>query len=110
MECCNKEKPNAADIEAYYRTHKKYKQAKQEFIDAQEAAQVAEDMKSLIHFTRGKALEELVRLHGLSYFAGPSTPRNINRELEKRTEAKKEQILKNKERLDKTGAKMRRKR
>ena len=24
QECCNKEKPNAGDIEAYYRTHKKW--------------------------------------------------------------------------------------
>lgn len=108
QECCNKDKPNAGDIEAYYRTHKKYKQAKQEFIEAQEAAQVADDMKNLIHFTRVKALENLVQLNGQGYFAGPSTPRNINRELERREEQKKEREEKKKERISKLSSKMKR--
>ena len=89
-ECCNKAKPNANDIEAYYRDHIKYKAAKQEAIEAVDAAQVAEDMKSLMHFTRTKALEQLVTLQTQSYFVGPDTPRNINREIEKKNEMKKE--------------------
>ena len=108
-DCCKKAKPNAADIEAYYRTHEKYKAAKEEMIKAQDALQVAQDMLSLIHFTRTQALEELVGLHGQGYFAGPSTPRNINREIEKREEAKKIRQEANEERMKKVGSKIRRK-
>lgn len=108
-DCCGKEKPNAADIEAYYRTNDKYKEAKLELIEAEDAAQVAEDMKNLIHFTRTKALEELVNLHQQGYFAGPTVPRNINREIEKREEAKKERKRRLSERLKKTSRKLIRK-
>ena len=108
-ECCKKAKPNASDIEAYYRTHDKYKSAKEEFIKAQDALLVAQDMLSLIHFTRGKALEQLVSLHSQGYFAGPSAPRNINREIEKREEAKKIRKENNAERMKKVGSKISRK-
>ena len=106
VDCCGKPKPNAADIEAYYRTHKKYKNARIEQIEAEDAAQVATDLKDMIHFTRAKALEELVNLHGQGYFAGPKTPRNINRELEKKEDKEKAK----KERSKKIGKRMKRKR
>lgn len=88
-ECCGKEKPNAADIEAYYRSNDRYKAAKQQFVEAQEAAQILEDMKNAIHFTRTKALENLVTLQSQNYFAGPQAPRNLIKEMEKKEEQKK---------------------
>ena len=91
-ETCNKAKPNAADIEAFYRTHKDYKDAKAEMIEAEDRFVVLSDMKDSIHFTRTKALENLVRLLGEEYFAGPRVPRNLLQEKEKK--AKEEKTLK----------------
>jgi len=61
-------------------------------------------MKDLIHFTRSKALEELVNLHGQGYFAGPNVPRNINKEIEKK-EAKEEKQRKTSKKI---GSKLKR--
>lgn len=82
--CCDKAKPNAADIEAYYRTHEDYKEIKKDLIEAEDVLKVSEDMKDAIHFTRTKALENLVRLFSEEYFAGPRIPRNIGDENAKR--------------------------
>lgn len=87
--CCDKKKPNGADIEAYYRTHKDYKAVKSDLIEAEDAYQVAQDMKDMMHFTKTKALENMVVLHGQQYFAGPSTPRNLTKEQIKRKKNKK---------------------
>jgi hypothetical protein len=38
---------------------------------------------------RKDALENLVRLHGLQYFAGPKVPRNLSEEREYREEQQK---------------------
>jgi len=38
--------------------------------------------------TKEKALENLVRLHGQQYFAGPSGPRDLSKEWEKRVKQK----------------------
>ncbi len=99
---CHKAKPNANDIEAYYRTHQDYKDAKEELIEAEDALKVLEDMKDSIHFTRTKALENLVRLHSEEYFAGPRVPRNL-------LEEKKSWSKKKKEISKKIGAGMKRK-
>ena len=77
--CCNKDKPNAADIEAFYRTNEDYKQAKEELIEAEDKYNVLKDMKDDIHFTRTKALEGLVELLKQEYFAGPRMPRDLNK-------------------------------
>lgn len=78
VKCCNKDKPNAADIEAYYRGHKKHKMAKDEWVEAQYELDMAEVAKNEISFTRKAALENLVRLHGQQYFAGPSVPHDLS--------------------------------
>lgn len=78
--CCKKEKPNAADIEAYYRNHPRHKKAKEEWIQTQYDLDLAEIAKNEICFTRKAALENLVILHGQSYFAGPKVPRDLNKE------------------------------
>lgn len=90
VKCCNKEKPNAADIEAYYRRHKRHIKAKEEWMDALKECNDAEIVKNEISFTRKAALENLVQLHGQNYFAGPSMPRNLQGERERKQEKRKE--------------------
>ena len=111
-ELFGKSKATGPEVEAYYRTHKKYKKAKQKWIDAEtelleaeDAWNVAKDIKDLIHFTKTKALENLVTLHGQGYFAGPKMPRNINREMER----KKDKEKRRKEIAKRTGKKLKRK-
>jgi len=91
--CCNKDKPNAADIEAYYRNSKRHKKAKEEWLEAQYECDMAEIAKNEISYTRKVALENLVRLHAQQYFAGPKVPRDLSKErtskeLQKRTDAR----------------------
>ena len=87
-ECCNKTRPNAADIEAYYRTQERYKQAVEEAQEAEYELAYAEVAKNEICYTRKAALENLVVLHGQQYFAGPKIPRNISKEWERRQREK----------------------
>lgn len=82
--CCGKAKPNASDIEAYYRTNKRYKEIVEELQEAEYEAAYAEIAKNQIDFARKVALENLVTLHGQQYFAGPRVPRNISEEWEKK--------------------------
>jgi hypothetical protein len=70
-------KATAVNCEAYYRNHKKYRQAKQEWIEASGEAGL---LKAAV-FAMGQrktALENLARLHGQEYFAGPRTPRDLD--------------------------------
>lgn len=91
VECCNKEKPNAADIEAYYRRDKRHIKAKDEWLEASKELSIAEVVKNEISFTRKAALENLVILHGQQYFAGPSVARNLSKERELK-QAKRQEI------------------
>lgn len=77
VKCCYKEKPNAADIEAYYRNSKRHKQAKEEWVQAQFDLDIAEVAKNEISYTRKVALENLVKLHAQQWFAGPKVPRDL---------------------------------
>lgn len=81
-----KEKPTATDIEAYYRKHPDYKEAVKEKLDLEAEVNMAEIAKNEIVYTRKQALENLVILHGQQYFAGPSVPRDLNKEWRKRHE------------------------
>lgn len=83
-ELIGKDKPNASDIEAYYRSHERYQKIVRQLLKAQEEAEFAEAAKNEICFTRKKALEMLVQLHGQQYFAGPRIPRNLTEERERR--------------------------
>lgn len=78
--CCNKEKPNASDIEAYYRANGTYKGIVDELVETQYELEFSEFARSEIAFTRKAALENLVKLHGQNYFAGPSVPRDLTKE------------------------------
>lgn len=72
--------PTQVQVETYYRTHKKYKEVKQDYIEKEDRYNVLCDMKDAIHFTRTKMLENLVRLFSEEYFAGPRIPRNLKKE------------------------------
>ena len=82
-----KAKPNAGDIEAYYRTSQEYKDAITELNEMYEELEHAENAKNEISFTRKKALENLVILHGQMYFAGPSIPRDLHHEVMQKRKA-----------------------
>lgn len=81
----------------YQEAMTKYINAKHEFDMARYAVQAMQDRK--------EALENLVKLHGQMYFAGPSAPRDLSNERQKR-EAERE---KQKESNKKVGSGMKRK-
>jgi len=62
----------------YKSVMKEYLQAKFEVDTCQGAVSAIEQRKSMI--------EALIKLHGQQYFAGPSIPRQLNEEREKRSE------------------------
>ena len=78
--CCGKPKPNASDIEAYYRTRDSYIDLIKELLQAEYELQMAGVAKWEIAVTRKEVVENLVRLHGQQYFAGPSVPRDLSKE------------------------------
>lgn len=86
---CGKDKPNAADIEAFYRKQPEHIAAKDAWVDAQYELDMAEVAKNEISFTRKAALENLVKLHGQLYFAGPKVPRDLFQELSGRKSKRK---------------------
>ena len=88
LKYCKKDKPNVADIEAFYRVHPRHVAAKEEWMQAQYELDMAEVAKNEISFTRKAALENLVKLHGQQYFAGPKIPRNISDERVKQVHSK----------------------
>ena len=85
--------PTGPMVESYYRNHKRHKEAKDEWIQAQYEANVAETAKFEVSRTRKSALENLVQLHGQNYFAGPRMPKNLM-EKRKEREANQRQINK----------------
>ena len=96
-EVTGKSKPNAQDIEAYYRRHKDYKAAKEAWIEAQYEADYADIARWEVAVTRKAALENLVVLHGQGFFAGPRVPRNLDQEVKadkKRREANARVVVK----------------
>lgn len=66
-------KPTGAVIEATYRTDKRHKKAKEDFIDAQETAQLLNE-GVLAFRARRSSLERLVQLRLSGYYADPDTP------------------------------------
>lgn len=81
-------KPSDAACEAYYRTHKDHIEAKENYFQAAQAAEIA--YLALQGISAKKvALENLVKLLTSSYFAAPKEPRDLNREWKRTTEARK---------------------
>jgi len=83
-------KATAPNIEAYYRTHKLHKAAKERWLTALKQVGVLEVVKNEISFTRKAALENMVQLHGQSYFAGPKMPRDLHTERKDRNKTRQE--------------------
>jgi hypothetical protein len=92
VECCGKDKPNAADIEAFYRNDPRHKKAKEVLIEANYELSYGEIAKNEICYTRKAMLEALIRLHGQMYFAGPSVPRDLSFEAKNKHQDKKANI------------------
>lgn len=84
-----KEKPTVGEIDAFVRTHPDHQRLKQAWIDADYEATYAETAHKEISFTRKQSLENLVILHGQNYFAGPSIPRDLSHEWQKRERQRK---------------------
>jgi len=87
-----KAKPNAADIAAYYRRNKEYKQVKEEWSKAAYEAEYAELAQKEISYGRKKSLENLVTLHGQQYFAGPKIPRDLTSAREDRQKQSNQKV------------------
>jgi len=77
-------KPTAPVVEAYYRQDADYRRAKARMIKAEATA---ERLRQCINalYNRRTALENLVRLHGQEWFAGPRAPRDLVAEWEQNT-------------------------
>jgi hypothetical protein len=75
-------KATGPNVEACYRDRKEHKVAKEQWIAAQFELNIAAAVKSEISFSRKAALENLVILHGQSYFAGPKMPRDLTSEVQ----------------------------
>ncbi len=68
-------------------TQPAYEAALKEMLDAKYEFDIARAAVNAIH-GRKDALENLVRLHGMQYFAGPKMPRDLNKELERKQQQK----------------------
>lgn len=69
-------KPNAGDLEAYYRDHEDHKEAKEKLIEAEYQRDLYESIiYAFIH--RREALEGMVELYKLKWFAGPFEPQEL---------------------------------
>lgn len=65
------------NLEAFYRTSKRHIRAKEESIDADFELELAQIAYNEISRTRKFALESMIKLFGLNYFAGPSVPHDL---------------------------------
>lgn len=83
------EKITEAVVTATIITHPDYKKANDMFLQSKFELDVANAAVKAME-QRKDALENLVKLFGLQYFAGPKVPRNLTSEIEKRNEKTKE--------------------
>lgn len=83
-------KATADASEAYYRTDQRYIDVKDEMINAEYERDVLQSAVSALNHKK-VALENLVKLHGQSYFAGPSVPLEVGREWVKDTDERARQ-------------------
>lgn len=77
-------KATDTQLEAYYRTHKDYLAAKDDWLEKVNDLNLIAIAKNEIAFTRKSALENLVTLHGQGYFAGPNVPRDLKTQMRNR--------------------------
>lgn len=79
----NIEKVTDASVAANVLSTPKYKKANQEYIEAKYELDMAVAAVSAMN-QRKDALENLVKLHGQQYFAGPKVPRDLKWEREEK--------------------------
>lgn len=72
-------------------TNNRYQTMMKRWIDAKYEARLAQDAVRSID-QRKTALENLVKLHGMSYFAGPTAPRNLSEEREMRNRSANQKV------------------
>ena len=83
-------KATATNVEAYYRNDENYKQAKQEWIEAEYERDIIKAASDHIAFQRKAMIQTLSQLLQQEYFASPTIPRD----LKKKWEDKKENDMK----------------
>jgi hypothetical protein len=91
------DKVTEGSVSAAILLHKEFKEANKEFLEAKYNVEMAQAALNAVN-QRKDALENLVRLHGMQYFAGPKMPRNISDEWNKRKKDQQDsnEIVKNK--------------
>jgi hypothetical protein len=82
---------NAQAVEAYYRSHPKYKKAKEELIQAEYEQNIASAACFAMR-QRKDMIENLTRLAMADYFARPSEPRDLAGESSKKREEQTERV------------------
>ncbi len=75
-------------VECVIKIQPEYQDANDKYIEAKHEADLAKTAVQAFD-QRKSALENLVRLHGQQYFAGPSVPRDLSKEWEDREKQKK---------------------
>jgi hypothetical protein len=81
-------KTTVSNVEGWVIKQEKYRHAKEDVRAAKYELSIANIAKNEISNTRKSALENLVRLHGQSYFASPSAPRDLSIEAQKARRSK----------------------
>jgi hypothetical protein len=81
------DKVTEASVKSAVLTSDEYTDARKAYINAKFENTVAKGAVKACE-NRKDALENLVKLHGQSYFAGPRVPRNLSQEREKKEEKK----------------------
>ena len=82
-------KPTVANVQAFCIQQPQYKLQKEGIIKLKHEVSIAKIAYIRIGDTRTKALENLVKLHGQNYFAGPSVPRDLGYEAQQKHAQKK---------------------
>jgi hypothetical protein len=76
------------NIKAYVIRNEEYKECKESLRKLEYDHAIANIARIEVSNTRKAALENLVKLHGMNYFAGPSMPRDLSFEAQKREQQK----------------------
>lgn len=85
------EKLTEGSVDSAIKSRPSYKKLKKELIDCQYEWNMCNGAVSAFHQKRA-ALESLVKLHGMGYFAGPSVPRDLVEERQQKETKRQNEI------------------
>jgi len=85
-------KPTVNNVESFIIQDKKYRERKKTIIDLKHEVSILKVASIQVSTARKSALENLVKLHGQNYFAGPSMPRDLSYEVQQKEKQKKTDI------------------